>query len=247
MMLLKYYTHDLFISLFSYVLFLFCFWFFVLRFVLRTRTRYYHLSLVRSPQSTPCQRVSSTGDGGRKPPCPPPPPPPSALSTDASLIHRSPNGGYVSLLRRTTVAKAEDLHGVRFNSLQRPSNRGDRPFRSMRTATVARDRDRDRNNNRGWPPDDDKNNGTAVRTAADAENRVGGGGEKIGGKRVGPVGLSATASFPKPAPRTRVPSATVAPPSLAHSDNYENLQQLMNSDSDTGKEVCVPAPTFCRP
>lgn len=37
-------------------------------------------------------------------------------------------------------------------------------------------------------------------------------------------------TFPKPAPRTRVPSASVAPPSLARRDTYENLQQLLNGD-----------------
>jgi len=35
-------------------------------------------------------------------------------------------------------------------------------------------------------------------------------------------------TFPKPAPRTRVPSASVAPPSLSRRDTYENLQQLLN-------------------
>lgn len=164
----------------------------------------------------------------------------------------------MSLLRRTTVAKAEDLHGVRFNSLQRLSlqNRGDRQFRSMRTAAPddrrpyapAELRERDKNNNsrvgsvRGWPPDD--KNGAAGRMNADGR---GDDGETADGKRkgarTGPSAAAAT-SFPKPAPRTRVPSATVAPPSLAHSDNYENLQQLMNGDSDTGKKVRVTAPTF---
>jgi len=35
-------------------------------------------------------------------------------------------------------------------------------------------------------------------------------------------------TFPKPAPRTRIPSASVAPPSLSRRDTYENLQQLLN-------------------
>lgn len=157
------------------------------------------------------------------------------------------------------MAKAEDLHGVRFNSLQRLSlqNRGDRQFRSMRTAApddrrpyapaAVALRERDKNNNRGsirgWPPDD-KNSAGGRRKNADG--RGDDDGETADGKRKGArIGPSAaTASFPKPAPRTRVPSATVAPPSLAHSDNYENLQQLMNSDSDTGKKVRVTALTF---
>lgn len=46
--------------------------------------------------------------------------------------------------------------------------------------------------------------------------------------------LSTTATFPKPAPRTRVPSASIAPPSLAHHSTYENLQQLMNGHDSIG-------------
>jgi hypothetical protein len=42
--------------------------------------------------------------------------------------------------------------------------------------------------------------------------------------------LTSTKMFPKPAPRTRVPSASAAPPSLASHGTYENLQQLLTGD-----------------
>lgn len=49
--------------------------------------------------------------------------------------------------------------------------------------------------------------------------------------------LTLTSTFPKPAPRTRVPSASVPQPSLAHHETYENLQQLMNGDGVIGNKV----------
>lgn len=49
-----------------------------------------------------------------------------------------------------------------------------------------------------------------------------------------------TTTLPKPAPRTRVPSASVVPaPALAHHDTYQNLQQLLNGDDNIiGTKVC---------
>lgn len=49
-----------------------------------------------------------------------------------------------------------------------------------------------------------------------------------------------TTIIPKPAPRTRVPSASVVPtPALAHHDTYENLQRLLNGDDNINRtKVC---------
>lgn len=236
---------------------LFLFLFFVL---FRVCVVNYDLSPANHPvrrlkQSSARQPRVSNSNGntvGRtncKPPLPLPPAdastPPPPLS---SLIHRSPNGGYVSLLRQTTAQKSGDVVGrptaaVRFNSLQRP-NRGaatawqrrDRQFRSMRTLgtgssdkqlaelTTGRPADgggrQDNNNNN----DDDDNGGvgddkTKATAATDRKN--------------GRKDAFSASTFPKPAPRTRVPFASVAPPSLARRDTYENLQQLLNSDNST--------------
>ncbi|XP_060858911.1 uncharacterized protein LOC132936236 isoform X4 [Metopolophium dirhodum] len=199
-------------------------------------------------QSPARQSRVSNGNGntvGRancKPPLPLPPAdastPPPPLS---SLIHRSPNGGYVSLLRQATAPKSGEVVGrpaaaVRFNSLQRP-NRGaatawqrrDRQFRSMRTVgTGSSDKqltelptgrladggDRQDNN-------DDDNGGVG-----EDETKAPAAADRKDGRK----DAFSASTFPKPAPRTRVPSASVAPPSLARRDTYENLQQLLNGD-----------------
>ncbi|KAF0769605.1 Hemicentin-1 [Aphis craccivora] len=202
-------------------------------------------------QSSAIQSSNSNGNAvGRanyKPPLPLPPA--SDTSPSPSLIHRSPNGGYVSLLRRSAVPESDaaitgrPTAAVRFNSLQRP-NRGsatawqrrDRQFRSMRTVgtgggddksvaetsaaigrpTVGNDRRligrQDDNNNDSGGGDEPKASTVAI------ANR-GGDGRKD---------AFSASTFPKPAPRTRVPSASVAPPSLSRRDTYENLQQLLN-------------------
>lgn len=168
---------------------------------------------------------------------PSPPPPPSS-----SLIHRSPNGGYVSLLRQATAPKSGDVAGrpaaaVRFNSLQRP-NRGaatawqrrDRQFRSMRTVgTGSTDKQvaelpTGRPTVGGDRPDDNGNGGVG----ADQTKTSPAAGDRKDGRK----DAFSAATFPKPAPRTRVPSASVAPPSLARRDTYENLQQLLNGDGN---------------
>ncbi|XP_050063742.1 uncharacterized protein LOC114121914 isoform X5 [Aphis gossypii] len=208
---------------------------------------------MRPPPNQSSAIQSSNGNGntvGRANYKPPLPLPPSAdASPSPSLIHRSPNGGYVSLLRRSAVPESDaavtgrPTAAVRFNSLQRP-NRGsvtawqrrDRQFRSMRTVgtggggeksvaersaaiglpTVGNDRRligrQDDNNNDSGGGDE-----TKASTAVTA-NR---GGE-------GRKDAFSASTFPKPAPRTRVPSASVAPPSLSRRDTYENLQQLLN-------------------
>jgi hypothetical protein len=148
----------------------------------------------------------------------------------------------VSLLRQAVAQTSGDVVGrpaaaVRFNSLQRP-NRGaatvwqrrDQQFRSMRTAgtgssdkrlaespigrpVAGGDRHDDNNNHNNDGDGDDE---TKAPAAADRKN--------------GRKDVFSAATFPKPAPRTRVPSASVAPPSLARRDTYENLQQLLNGD-----------------
>lgn len=188
----------------------------------------------------PPVRVSNVNGNpvGRNNKAPLPLPPADASPPLSSLIHCSPNGGYVSLLRRAVAPKSGDPENrptaaVRFNSLQRP-NRGattawqrrDRQFRSMRTVgtdsdkTVEKPIDRtlvgegrqDNNNNNNNGGGDDETKATADR-------------------RDDPKNSFAAATFPKPAPRTRVPSASAAPPSLARRDTYENLQQLLNGDN----------------
>lgn len=152
-------------------------------------------------------------------------------------------------MRRSAVPESDaaiterPTAAVRFNSLQRP-NRGsatawqrrDRQFRSMRTVgtgggddksvaetsaaigrpTVGNDRRligrQDDNNNDSGGGDEPKASTVAI------ANR-GGDGRKD---------AFSASTFPKPAPRTRVPSASVAPPSLSRRDTYENLQQLLN-------------------
>lgn len=205
------------------------------------------------------QRVSTNGN---KPPvalpaaattATPSPPPPSSRS----LIHQSPDGGYVSLLRQAVSSLADaDARGsaVRFNSLQRPlrrggvasvSPRGDHQslFRSMRTVSssssngaadravgnypsvVTRDRDRRNDNSAGKGAATEKNgarlllDGPAARKNADR-----------------PL-TTLTSTLPKPAPRTRVPSASVAAQPLAHHETYENLQQLLNVGADAATAV----------
>lgn len=231
-------------ALFLFVMFLF---FVFLRVVNYDLSHANHpvCQLKQSPTRQP--RVSNGNNGNNsktvdrpnyKPPLPLPPadtsPPPLS-----SLIHRSPNGGYVSLLRQAAVPKSGDVVGhpaaaVRFNSLQRP-NRGastawqrrDQQFRSMRTAgtgstdkpvvtelpvrrpTVGGARKDDNNNGGGGGVDDDE--------------------KKVSNRR---KDAFSAATFPKPAPRTRVPSASVAPPSLARRGTYENLQQLLNGDGN---------------
>lgn len=180
----------------------------------------------------------------------------SSSSSSSSLIHRPPNGGYVSLLRQaiSTLNNPEcDGSAVRFNSLQRPnrgpittSQRRDHQFRSMRTVSsnnsikrmVDRSRsviaDHDKNNNRGNMVRGRWSNGKAECGKDEDKQRDDDGDGK--GRDAGGSLTSATATFPKPAPRTRVPSASAAPPSLAHHDTYENLQQLLSGDGDN--KVC---------
>jgi len=232
---------------FVFIRFVFVFCFFVL-----LRVVNYDLSPANHPvcqlKQSPTRQPHDVSNGNNsntvdrpnyKPPLPLPPadtsPPPLS-----SLIHRSPNGGYVSLLRQVAVPKSGDVVGrpaaaVRFNSLQRP-NRGaatawqrrDQQFRSMRTAgtgstdkpvtelpvrrpTVGGDRKDDNNNGGGGGGGVDDDEAKASDRREDAFS---------------------AATFPKPAPRTRVPSASVAPPSLARRGTYENLQKLLNSDGN---------------
>ncbi|XP_008180293.1 uncharacterized protein LOC100161772 isoform X4 [Acyrthosiphon pisum] len=205
------------------------------------------------PNQSPARQPRvSNGNGntvGRTNCKPPLPLPPAETSTPSpplsSLIHRSPNGGYVSLLRQATAPKSGDLvsrpaAAVRFNSLQRPKSgaatawqRRDRQFRSMRTVgTGSSDKqltelptgrptdggDRQDNNNNN---DDDDNGGVG-----DDKTKAPAAADRKDGRK----DAFSASTFPKPAPRTRVPSASVAPPSLARRDTYENLQQLLNGD-----------------
>lgn len=164
-------------------------------------------------------------------------------SRSPSLIHRSPNGGYVSLLRRAISTLGDgDSSAVRFNSLQRPdrghlgtSQRHDHQFRSMRNNGSAKNvidcitpgivPGQDKNNNRSYSGNNCRLPPATVVTES-TKNEI-----KRDGKDV------VTTTFPKPAPRTRVPSAAAAPPSLAQRDNYANLQQLLNGNNNIDKKV----------
>uniref|UniRef100_A0A2H8TD35 Hemicentin-1 n=1 Tax=Melanaphis sacchari TaxID=742174 RepID=A0A2H8TD35_9HEMI len=189
------------------------------------------------------------------------PPADASLSPSPSLIHRSPNGGYVSLLRRSAVPEPDAVVGggrptaaVRFNSLKRPNHdptatawqRRDRQFRSMRTVgtgdsdkpvvakpTIGRSTVRDDRRGR----QDDNNNDSGV--AGDDKTKASVVTVDRGDKRKDAFSAS---TFPKPAPRTRVPSASVAPPSLSRRDTYENLQQLLNGNDGSvigSNKVCT--------
>uniref|UniRef100_A0A2S2NRV7 Uncharacterized protein n=1 Tax=Schizaphis graminum TaxID=13262 RepID=A0A2S2NRV7_SCHGA len=195
-----------------------------------------------------CGNGNTAGRANYKPPQPLPPAD-ASLSPLSSLIHRSPNGGYVSLLRRSAVPESDAVTGrptaaVRFNSLQRPDRgsttawqRRDRQFRSMRTVgtgggsdgpvaakpTVGDDRlgRQDNNNNN----DSDKaGGGGGVGGGVDETKASAATADRGDGRK----NAFSASTFPKPAPRTRVPSASVAPPSLSRRDTYENLQQLLN-------------------
>lgn len=204
------------------------------------------------------QRVSNSNSSATdvKPPCPLPKSAVSNVSPASlpSLIHRSPNGGYVSLLRRTVATSGDTgSEAVRFNSLQRPnrrapnaSQRSVHQFRSMRNVGnnnnngtkksigLASAIVKDKNNNRGdvllERPDnnDGPNTGPAVERNSNINNETDPQRKDV----VRKTSSTTAATLPKPAPRTRIPSATVAPPALAHRDTYANLQQLLNSDSD---------------
>lgn len=172
-------------------------------------------------------------------------------SLSSSLIHRSPNGGYVSLLRQaiSTLNNAEgDGSVVRFNSLQRPnrgpistSQRHDHQFRSMRSVSSNHSIKRIVDRSRSVVADQDKNNNQRnihgrrsndKTTATECDkNELKRDDDIDDTKRSDADGSStSTKTFPKPAPRTRVPSASAAPPSLAHHGTYENLQQLLTGD-----------------
>lgn len=154
----------------------------------------------------------------------------------------------MSLLRRaiSTLGHANDdgrdVSAVQFNSLQRPDrkpspstwHRRDHQFRSMRTAGTTRTVDRcfslkDKNNNRG---------NYRVSSAIAEDNG------KNGEKRDGKADVVVKTALPKPAPRTRVPSASVAPPSFGQRENYANLQQLFDGEKtrnnavDSNNKVC---------
>lgn len=189
------------------------------------------------------QRVSTNSSAIGKPPIPLPSSTSDTSPALKSLIHQSPNGGYVSLLRQaiSTLDNAEaNSSTVRFNSLQRPNRgeanitqRSNHQFRSMRCISNKNDanktvnylsivREKEKKNNTTWA-ESNKNNETYYdgRVRKDVERS-----------------LTLTSTFPKPAPRTRIPSASVPQPSLAHHETYENLQQLMNGDGVVGNKVC---------
>lgn len=217
-------------------------------------------------QTSTSQRVSSnTNVDGPKPPVPLPQS--TVSKNKPSLICQSPNGGYVSLLRQTIskLGNADsDGSAVRFNSLQRP-NRGitaasqhrDRvQFRSMRSvssnsnnntrktadyrrsfiAATGHDKNNNHGNGRKLTNNDNNNNcedkTTPVESRKCYEKQNDGDDE-----RKNMIGSLTLTSFPKPAPRTRVPSRTIGP-SLAHHETYENLQNLLKNDDDIDKKVC---------
>lgn len=101
------------------------------------------------------------------------------------------------------------------------SGSSDKQFTELPTGRPVDGGDRQDNNNNN---DDDDNGGvgddkTKAPAAADLKD--------------GRKDAFSSSTFPKPAPRTRVPSASVAPPSLARRDTYENLQQLLNGDGSS--------------
>ncbi|XP_060844699.1 uncharacterized protein LOC132924417 isoform X4 [Rhopalosiphum padi] len=182
---------------------------------------------------------TAAGHANYKPPQPLPPAD-ASLSPLSSLIHRSPNGGYVSLLRRSAVPESDAVArrptaAVRFNSLQRPDRgsttawqRRDRQFRSMRTVGTGSGSDGPTAEDDRRGRQDDNNNDSGKASGG------GGGGDETKASAAtvdrgdGRKDAFSASTFPKPAPRTRVPSASVAPPSLSRRDTYENLQQLLN-------------------
>lgn len=217
-------------------------------------------------QTSISQRVSSNKNNeGSKPPVPLPQS--TVPKNKPSLICQSPNGGYVSLLRQTIskLGNADnDCSTVQFNSLQRP-NRGiiatsqhrERvQFRSMRTVSSSSKNDtrktadyrrsfiaaigHDKNNNYGNGKkltNIDSDNYCEDKTMP-VESRKCNEKQNVGNdERKDVIGSLTSKSFPKPAPRTRVPSGTVGP-SLAHHETYENLQNLLKNDDDIDKKVC---------
>lgn len=160
-----------------------------------------------------------------------------------SLIHQSPNGGYVSLLRQaiSTLDNSEaNSPTVRFNSLQRPnrgvantSQRSNHQFRSMRSISNKNDASKTINY-LSIVTEKEKNNNSTSGTESNKNKDKYDGHVRKDVER----SLTLTSTFPKPAPRTRIPSASVPQPSLAHHETYENLQQLMNGDGVVGNKVC---------
>lgn len=236
---------------FFVIVYSFGFYFVLFLFVLCMRSQLWFVSYQLaswSKQPLGVQRVSTNSSAnGCKPPIPLPSSTSDKSSALKSLIHQSPNGGYVSLLRQaiSTLDNAEgNSSAVRFNSLQRPnrgvtniSQRSNHQFRSMRSISNKNDanktinylsivREKEKNNNNTTGTESNKNK------------------EKYDGHVRKDVerSLTLTSALPKPAPRTRVPSASVPQPSLAHHETYENLQQLMNGDGVVGNKVCNYGP-----
>lgn len=167
----------------------------------------------------------------------------------------------MSLLRPTVPtrpaddAEASRAAAVRFNSLQRPnrrppdaSQRSVHQFRSMRTAGSAGAERTAGRRPSASVVQEKNNNKPECGPIAPAGRSI----DKVTDPRRKDVVRSSSSSsslstkttamttVPKPAPRTRIPSASVAPPALAHRDTYANLQQLLNGDNDiVNKKVCI--------